>query len=317
MPTCQQIMSVTVSGPFTSGPISSPSSTSSHQRVFAPRGASRAYCSSIAASVVLRVRRLLERAPPSCAPAPSCARCGPCSGTDRTAAGRRRCGTPGRSTRGLPARRTPTACRARRPGRSAATYACSAAAAPTTPGRSRRRTRGRRAAGHPSSGRGARRATSATSSSPISVSPPTIGGGAIGAPHRVVAPYVGIAAERVVVAVGLRDVTERVGVGAQVVRRARVGLGHADAGAQPLDALVGDLAGGAHGADGTRGPSLNAGSVRVERQLRRPGRSRQEGGRDTAGAGRGAATSGRCAVPAGAATTCAPRAGRSASPRWR
>jgi hypothetical protein len=49
MPTCQQIMSVTVSGPFTSGPTSSPSSTSSHQRGSLPRGRSRPYCSSISA----------------------------------------------------------------------------------------------------------------------------------------------------------------------------------------------------------------------------------------------------------------------------
>ena len=41
MPACQQIMSVTVSGPFTIGPTSSPSSTSSHQRGSAPRARSR------------------------------------------------------------------------------------------------------------------------------------------------------------------------------------------------------------------------------------------------------------------------------------
>ncbi len=49
MPTCQQIMSVTVSGPLTSGPTSSPSATSSHQRGSAPRGRSAAYWASMAA----------------------------------------------------------------------------------------------------------------------------------------------------------------------------------------------------------------------------------------------------------------------------
>ena len=49
-----------------------------------------------------------------------------------------------------------------------------------------------------------------TSSSPISVSPPTRGGGAIGPPHRVAGGVVGIAPQRVVVAVGLGHVAERV-----------------------------------------------------------------------------------------------------------
>ena len=40
MPTCQQTMSVTVSGPLTMGPTVSPSATSSHQRGSAPRGRS-------------------------------------------------------------------------------------------------------------------------------------------------------------------------------------------------------------------------------------------------------------------------------------
>ena len=53
----------------------------------------------------------------------------------------------------------------------------------------------------------------------------------------------GSAPERVVVAVGLGDVAEGVLVGAQVVRRLRVGLGDADAGPQRGDALVGDLGG--------------------------------------------------------------------------
>ena len=49
MPTCQQTMSVTVSGPLTIGPTASPSATSSHQRGSAPRGPSAAYWASIAA----------------------------------------------------------------------------------------------------------------------------------------------------------------------------------------------------------------------------------------------------------------------------
>ena len=49
MPTCQHTMSVTVSGPFTIGPTSSPSATSSHHRGSAPRGSSLAYCASISA----------------------------------------------------------------------------------------------------------------------------------------------------------------------------------------------------------------------------------------------------------------------------
>jgi hypothetical protein len=57
---------------------------------------------------------------------------------------------------------------------------------------------------------------------------------------------VGIPPQPVVVAVRLRDVTERVEAGTQVVRWARVGLGHADARAQPSDALVGDAAGLGH-----------------------------------------------------------------------
>ena len=44
MPTCQQTMSVTVSGPFTIGPTVSPSSTSSQHRGSAPRRRSAAYC---------------------------------------------------------------------------------------------------------------------------------------------------------------------------------------------------------------------------------------------------------------------------------
>ena len=50
IPTCQHTMSVTRSGPFTIGPISSPSDTSSHQRGSAPRRSSiwRSYCTSIA-----------------------------------------------------------------------------------------------------------------------------------------------------------------------------------------------------------------------------------------------------------------------------
>ena len=71
MPTCQHTMSVTVSGPLVSGPTSSPSSTSSHHRGSAPRGASarvprvdvgdlarRSRSSSSTASYFLRLARL-------------------------------------------------------------------------------------------------------------------------------------------------------------------------------------------------------------------------------------------------------------------
>ena len=240
MPTCQQIMSVTVSGPFTSGPISSPSSTSSHQRGSAPRGASRAYCSSIAASS--------SSVYGACSSASSFLRSRAFVRSVRTmlpVLTRQQRAVVGAEHLGGPLvdgalGELATACRARRPARCAATCACRRAAAPTTRGRSRRRTRGRRAAGRPSSGRGARRATSVTSSSPISVSPPTMRRRRDRRPPAVVARVRGIAPQRVVVAVGLGDVTERVGVGTQVVRRARVRLGHADARAQPRDALVGD-----------------------------------------------------------------------------
>ena len=50
MPTCQHTMSVTVSGPFTIGPTSSPTATSSQNRGSAPRrdSACATYCASIA-----------------------------------------------------------------------------------------------------------------------------------------------------------------------------------------------------------------------------------------------------------------------------
>ncbi len=50
IPVCQQTISVTVRGPLTIGVRSSPSSTSSHQRGSLPRGTSRAYWASISAS---------------------------------------------------------------------------------------------------------------------------------------------------------------------------------------------------------------------------------------------------------------------------
>ena len=49
IPACQQTMSVTVSGPFTIGPTSSPSCASSNQRGSEPRGRSRAYWASMSA----------------------------------------------------------------------------------------------------------------------------------------------------------------------------------------------------------------------------------------------------------------------------
>ena len=65
---------------------------------------------------------------------------------------------------------------------------------------------------------------------------------------------VGIAPQRVVVAVRDRDVAERVDRGERVVRRQRMRLGNADARPQPGDPLVGDVAGLGHAA---RSPLAN------------------------------------------------------------
>ena len=150
---------------------------------------------------------------------------------DEQRAGRRR-GTPARSTRGSPARRTRSACRARRRARCGETSGAAGTAAPTTRVRWRRRTRARRASGSPFIRSRCSAATSVTSSSPISVSPPTSTGDAIG----ILPPGLGavrrVAPQRVVVAVGDRDVAEGVVRRLRVERRHRVRLGDADARAQ-------------------------------------------------------------------------------------
>ena len=87
------------------------------------------------------------------------------------------------TTRAPPDRRTRSACRAPPPARCGARSGGRAAAAPTTRARSPSRTRARPATGRPSSTRAGPRATAVTSSSPMSESPPTSGGGAIGPPH--------------------------------------------------------------------------------------------------------------------------------------
>ena len=69
----------------------------------------------------------------------------------------------------------------------------------------------------------------------------------------------GIAVERVVVAVGLGHDAERVRVGAVVVRSARPRFGYADAGAQACDGLVGD------------GPRRRLGHRSMEYTMRPPG----------------------------------------------
>ena len=86
MPTCQQTMSVTRSGPFTSGPTSSPSSTSSQQRGSPPRRRPRsaADTASISAICVVGVRLDHGRVVLARASRPSCGRCGSSAGTART-----------------------------------------------------------------------------------------------------------------------------------------------------------------------------------------------------------------------------------------
>ena len=120
MPTCQQIMSVTVSGPLTMGPTESPTATSSHQRGVEPLGPSCSYwdsMASISSSVYGRsssgvVLLLLPGLGPLGADHQPVL-----TGEDGSHG---RPGTPGRSTRARPARRIGSACRARPPGRCAA-----------------------------------------------------------------------------------------------------------------------------------------------------------------------------------------------------
>ena len=199
-------MSVTVSGPFTIGPTSSPSSTSSHQRGSAPRGRSRAYCASISSICVVGVRRELDRRRTSCARGPSSrsvriiSRYWPDSSVPVVVAEHLRGPLVDR-----PARRTRSACRARRRARCAGdTRRTGTQRRPPLARARRRRRRARRAAGRPSSGRGARRdlgrprprrSACRRRPAPAARSAPS---------QRVFAPYVGIAPQRVVVAVGAR-----------------------------------------------------------------------------------------------------------------
>ena len=86
MPACQQIMSVTVSGPFTIGPTSSPSLTSSHQRGSAPRARFARVLRLDLVDLLVGVRRELDRVVLLASRAPSRARCGPSAGTGPRAA---------------------------------------------------------------------------------------------------------------------------------------------------------------------------------------------------------------------------------------
>ena len=162
MPTCQQTMSVTVSGPFTIGPTSSPSSTSSHQRGSAPRGtcslrtarrsasiSSSVYGASSMSSYFFALARLLAL------------------GADHqpVLARQQRAGVVAEHLRGPfvdgPAGELARLVERARPARCGGARRRSGyERRPPLPRRSRRRTRGRRAAGRPSSGRGAPAATS-------------------------------------------------------------------------------------------------------------------------------------------------------------
>ena len=185
-PTCQHTMSVTVSGPFTIGPTSSPSVD-----VLPPPGlgAARALAGVLGVDLgdlLVGVGRELDRRRSSSARAPSTARCGSSAGTGPTGS----CPSSSRNTwavhswmarpaKSLSLSSTPTSALRR------CDPMTRAAAAPTTRARWRSRRRARRAAGRPSSGRGAPARPRSTSSSPIRVSPPTRTGGAIGPSHRV------------------------------------------------------------------------------------------------------------------------------------
>ena len=156
MPTCQHTMSVTVSGPLTSGPDRRrPRRTSSHQRGSAPRGRSAAYWASMAAISLVGVGGQLD-----VVVLLALARLG-ALGADHQPVLRRqqravdRPGTPGRTTRAPPARRTRSACRARRPARCGGpTRPAGPQRRPPLAGAGRSRRRGRPAGGRPSSGPG-------------------------------------------------------------------------------------------------------------------------------------------------------------------
>ena len=229
-------------GPSPSGRPSSPSSTSSHQRGSAPRRPFARVLRVDLVDLVVGVRARARWRRTSCARAPSRARCGSSAGTGPTAA----CPSSSRNTCAV------HSCTARpanslglsstRDERVAAEHAAHrAAAAPTTRARSPSRTRARRAAGRPSSGRACsardrgdlvladracrrRRAAAARSARPTRV---------FGAVRR----------DRTTAGCRRRRPRRRCGTcraSAAVVRRHRMRLGDADARAQARDALVGD-----------------------------------------------------------------------------
>ena len=285
MPTCQQIMSVTVSGPFTSGPTSSPSSTSSHQRGSAPRGRSAAYCASMAASSSSVVATPARRRRTSGAPGPSvrsvrtmsrywAASSGPVDLAEHLA--RPLVHRPPGELAGLVEHG--------HQGVAASHPAQRAQRRPPLPGR--RRVEGVHAP--------QRVALQQRPGVVVEVGHLVLAHERVAAHQRrrgdrplpTASWRVGrVAPQRVVVAVGLGHVTEGVGGGQGVVGRHGVGLGRADARPQPGDALVGD----------------------ARRPRSRPLRSRPAAGGRTRGAGGRCATAPARRRPAACAAT-APRA---------
>ncbi len=120
MPTCQQIMSVTVSGPLTIGPdLVARVHVLPPAGLGAPRGPSAAYWASIASISLVGVGPELDRVVLL-----ACTRLRALGADHEPVLGRedrsvRRPGTPGPSIRARPARRTRSACRAPRPARCA------------------------------------------------------------------------------------------------------------------------------------------------------------------------------------------------------
>ncbi len=180
MPTCQQIMSVTVKDPLTMGPIPSPSATSSHHRGVGAPGASAGVLRVDLGDLPRRCRARSRWRRTSCVSRALCARCGSSAGTGRTSmvpwSSRKTCAVhscTARSANSLGLSSTP-------PAHCGGTLGGRVGAAPTTHGRWPSRRRARPGAGRPASARAARVRPRRTSSSPMRVSPPTSGGGAIG-----------------------------------------------------------------------------------------------------------------------------------------
>ena len=177
MPTCQQTMSVTRSGPLTSGPIGR------RPRRRPPTIAARAPRGALGRVLARRSRRSArrssarldhDRAVLLALPGLRRARCGSSGGTARRAPCRPRRGTHARSTRGLPARRTRWLVVARRRARCAAR-----SAGPGRSGAHHSRATGGVEGVHAAQRIALHRVAllvgdaRVTSSSPMSVSPPT------------------------------------------------------------------------------------------------------------------------------------------------